>query len=92
HPKYNFMVEEAIKRLHERGGSSRQKIVKYVQANFDVGDNSEKLVKASLKKGVDSGRLVRTSGQGASGSFKLSQDTKKEGEMAEKKAKAKERK
>lgn len=33
HPKYSEMVEEAIKFLNEKGGSSRQAIAKYIKRN-----------------------------------------------------------
>ena len=37
HPKYSEMVGKAISALKERGGSSRQAILKYILANFSVG-------------------------------------------------------
>jgi histone H1/5 len=36
-PKYSEMVGKAIAALKERGGSSRQAILKYIMANFNVG-------------------------------------------------------
>ena len=36
HPKYSEMVGKAIAALKERGGSSRQAILKYIMANFNV--------------------------------------------------------
>jgi histone H1/5 len=37
HPKYSEMVGKAIAALKERGWSSRQAILKYIMANFNVG-------------------------------------------------------
>ncbi|GAB1599681.1 histone H1-delta-like [Argonauta hians] len=74
HPKYKDMITEAIKALHERTGSSRQAIIKYIKANFklDGGDNVIAVnVKQSLKMRIASGDIVQTKGVGASGSFKL---------------------
>jgi hypothetical protein len=34
HPKYSEMFGKAIAALKERGGSSRQAILKYIMANF----------------------------------------------------------
>lgn len=73
HPPTSEMVNNAIKSLKERGGSSLQAIKKYVSANYKV--DAEKLspfIKKYLKAGVASGGLVQTKGKGASGSFKLS--------------------
>ena len=36
HPKYSKMVGKAIAALKERGGSSRQAILKYIMASFNV--------------------------------------------------------
>jgi histone H1/5 len=35
HPKYSEMVGKAISALKERGGSSRQAILKYIMANLE---------------------------------------------------------
>ena len=48
HPKYSEMVQAAIKSLKERGGSSRQAILKYIQANYK-GLGEPKAVNAHLK-------------------------------------------
>ena len=77
HPKYVEMIVAAIAALKERKGSSRQAIGKYIKANYKVGDNSDVHLKQALKRGVTSGVLVQTKGTGASGSFKLSEKTKK---------------
>lgn len=88
-PKYTVMVEEAVKSMNERGGSSRQAIQKYVKANYPVNENSDSRVKSALKKCVEKERLVQTKGKGASGSFKLSRVVKEEAKQVEKKEKKK---
>ena len=80
HPAYKDMIAEAIRNLKERNGSSRQKIAKYLQSNYNgLGDESalKRNLKASLKKLVSSGSLIQTKGVGASGSFKLPAAAKK---------------
>ena len=71
HPKYIDMITAAVGVLKERTGSSRQAIVKYIKANYKVGDNADVHVKMALKRGVASGALIQPKGTGASGSFKL---------------------
>merc|ERR1711940_258557 len=71
HPKYIDMITAAISALKERTGSSRQAIVKYIRANYKVGDNADVHVKQALKRGVASGALAQPKGTGASGSFKV---------------------
>lgn len=39
HPQYDVMIKEAIAHLKERRGSSRQAILKYLMASFDLGDD-----------------------------------------------------
>ena len=39
HPKYSEMIAAALGALKERSGSSRQAILKYIQANYKLGDN-----------------------------------------------------
>jgi histone H1/5 len=41
HPKYSEMVGKAIAALKERGGYSRQAILKYIMANFNVGKDAK---------------------------------------------------
>ena len=65
------MITAAITTLKERTGSSRQAIVKYIKANYKVGDNADVHVKLALKRGVASGALSQPKGTGASGSFKV---------------------
>lgn len=76
HPPTSEMVNNAIKGLKERGGSSLQAIKKYIAANYKV--DAEKVapfIKKYLKASVVSGSLVQTKGKGASGSFKLASAT-----------------
>ncbi|KAK8720905.1 hypothetical protein OTU49_013038 [Cherax quadricarinatus] len=76
HPAYAVMIAAALKSLKERSGSSRQAILKYIVANYKVGDEKKAGVrlKLALKKGVTSGALKQVKGAGASGSFKLAKD------------------
>lgn len=74
HPTYSEMIFQAISTLKERGGSSRQAILKYIMKNFTVG-NDEKSVnsrlKIALRAGLAKNTLKNSKGNGASGSFKL---------------------
>ena len=68
-------------RPQERGGSSRQAIIKYIMANFKVGTDEKAVgvhVRMSLKKGVAKGSLKQVKGSGASGSFRMGEEAKKE--------------
>ena len=71
HPTYKEMIVAAITTLKERNGSSRQAIVKYITANYKVGDNATVHVKLALKRMVTNKDLTQTKGTGASGSFKV---------------------
>ena len=71
HPKYEEMIKAAIVALHERSGSSRQAIIKYIKANYKVGENCEVHTKLALKRAVAAGKLTQVKGMGASGSFKI---------------------
>ncbi|XP_078317328.1 uncharacterized protein LOC111119173 [Crassostrea virginica] len=87
HPKYVDMIGAALESLKERGGSSRQAILKYIMANFKVGNEVNSInahLKLALKSGVKKGALKQAKGTGASGSFKLGEKPK-----TEKKPKAK---
>ena len=77
HPKYNDMIKAAILALKDRTGSSRQAIVKYIKANYKVGENVGVHVRTALKRMITAKLLVQTKGTGASGSFKLSEAAKK---------------
>ena len=86
HPKYSEMVAASVAALKERGGSSRQAILKYVCANYKVGEPSKANVhlKMALKSGVKAGTLKQAKGTGASGSFKLGEKPKKVAKKATK--------
>ena len=71
HPPYRVMIQAACSSLKERGGSSRQKITKYVKANYKVGEKAHVFLNPALKGMLKSGQLLQTKGTGASGSFKL---------------------
>jgi hypothetical protein len=68
HPKYSEMVGKAISALKERGGSSRQAILKYIMANFNVGKDAKSVnahLKLSLRAGVKNKSLKQSKGTGA---------------------------
>ncbi|NP_001297416.1 histone H1.2 isoform X2 [Aplysia californica] len=74
HPQYKIMVVAAISSLKERGGSSRQAILKYIIANYKVGDNPTAInarLKTALRAGVKAETLKQSKGTGAAGSFRL---------------------
>ena len=73
HPSYKSMIKKAIKELNEKGGSSKQAITKYIQANYKVGDKASNQVKLSLRRMAAKKEVVHASSKsvGASGSFKL---------------------
>lgn len=77
HPKYIEMIQAAVSALKERNGSSRQAIIKYIKANYNVKENCENHIKVALKKGVAAGTLTQPKGTGASGSFKLAKPAPK---------------
>jgi len=74
HPKYSQMIKEGLGALKERGGSSRQALLKYILKHYPLG-NDEKIVNAHLKlalrAGIKNGTLKQSKGTGASGSFRL---------------------
>ena len=77
HPTYKEMIGTAIKELSKgspaaaRSGCSKVAISNYISANFKVGDRHNALLKASLLRGIAGGSLVKRTGLGCSGSFKL---------------------
>lgn len=72
HPKYSAMIATAISALKERGGSSRQAILKYILANNSVDEKAATTqLKLALKRGVAAGTLKQVKGAGASGSFRI---------------------
>ena len=91
HPKYSEMVGKAIAALKERGGSSRQAILKYIMANFNVGKDAKTVnvhLKLSLRAGVKNKSLKQSKGTGASGSFKIGEVVKPKKKPAAKPKKA----
>ena len=76
HPKFSVMIAAAIGALKERSGSSRQAILKYIKANYKVGEHADSHLKLALKRGVAAGALKHTKGTGASGSFKVGEKAK----------------
>ena len=71
HPPYKNMVVAAIAALKSRGGSSRQAIAKYIQANFkDIKNLNVSLKKALLSLQKEK-TIEATKGSGAAGSYKL---------------------
>ncbi len=85
HPKYSEMVHQALSGLKERGGSSRQAVLKYIMKNFSVG-NDENIVnthlKIALRSGVKNATLKQSKGSGATGSFRLGEEAKKKPKAA----------
>lgn len=85
HPKYSEMVRAALTSLKERGGSSRQAVLKYIVKNFKVGTDESVVnthLKMALRAGVKNASLKQSKGSGATGSFRLGQQ---QGEGAKKK-------
>jgi histone H1/5 len=78
HPKYIDMIIEAIRTLKERNGSSRQAILKYLQANFNIEDKLlPRKLNTAIKNAVEKDLLKQSKGTGANGSFKLGDSLKK---------------
>jgi len=80
HPKYSEMVQQALTTLKERGGSSRQAILKYIIKNFKVGSDENIVnthLKMALRAGVKNASLKQSKGTGAAGSFRLGEEAKK---------------
>merc|ERR1711893_304193 len=68
HPKYSEMIAKAVAELKERGGSSRQAILKYIIKNFNVGKEEKAVnsrLKLALRAGVKKGALKQAKGTGA---------------------------
>merc|ERR1719315_513387 len=79
-PPYVKMVTDAIMKLKERKGSSRQAILKYVLSKYKVDVAvAQPRVNRTLKKLTEKGELVAGAKPGSSGAgcYKLSQETKK---------------
>ena len=91
HPKYSEIFGKAIAAIKERGGSSRQAILKYIMANFNVGKDAKTVnvhFKLSLRAGVKNKSLKQSKGSGASGSFKIGEVVKPKKKPAAKPRKA----
>uniref|UniRef100_A0A5K3FLM0 H15 domain-containing protein n=1 Tax=Mesocestoides corti TaxID=53468 RepID=A0A5K3FLM0_MESCO len=72
------MIIEAIAALKERGGSSRQAIIKYINAHYVVDEKVvDSNVRRALSTATDAGNLVRVKGVGVNGSFKISRKVEK---------------
>ena len=72
HPPFKAMILTAIKALKERGGSSRQAILKYIVANNKVdATKAAGPLKLALRKALAAGTIVKAkdAGKGA-GKFK----------------------
>ena len=70
HPTYKVMIIAAVTALKSRKGASAQALCKYIEANYKVKEGYKVHFKMALKKLVADGTVNRTSGVGASGSFK----------------------
>merc|ERR1712183_684285 len=71
HPTYKVMTIAALTALKSRKGVSSQAMCNYLEANYKVKDGFKTHFKVALKKLVADGTVVRMSGAGANGSFKL---------------------
>jgi len=75
HPSYEVMIKDAIAALNNgKKGSSKKAIKEYIVGNYSVG-GKDNIIETSLKRKlldcVERGVLVKASGVGLSGSFKL---------------------
>ncbi len=90
HPTFAVMITEAIKKLNERSGSSKQAISKYIASNYQVDMTSNLMAKhfrVALVSGSTSGFFKQVKGTGANGSFKVGEATKTAEKVAAKKEK-----
>ena len=73
HPLYAVMIAAAIKALKERGGSSRQAILKYILANNKIADaaKAQVRVKLAIRKMLADKKILPVKG-----SFKLPKEEK----------------
>ncbi|XP_055855457.1 histone H1-III-like [Episyrphus balteatus] len=84
--KIQAMVDNALKTMNERTGSSVIAIKKFIASTYSLDvEKSSNLIKKYIKESVESGRLVQAKGNSLSGSFKLSRGTLKEFEPKPKK-------
>ncbi|XP_055548102.1 histone H1-I-like [Wyeomyia smithii] len=80
HPKYDKMVEEAVKELVEnkRSGTSIQKILKFITNKYLIAEPKAKFFcKKSLEKGLKNEMYIKTSGVGFSGSVNFTTSYRK---------------
>ena len=92
HPSFKAMILTAIPALKERGGSSRQAILKYIVANHKVdATKAAGPLKLALRKALAAGTIVKAKdvGKGA-GKFKVGKVEKPEKVKKVKAVKAKE--
>ena len=75
HPSYAIMISSAINSLKERGGSSRQAILKHIVANNKIADaaRAQVYVKLAIRKMLADQKLIQVKG-----SFKLPKEQKVE--------------
>merc|ERR1712098_884330 len=59
HPPYATMVQEAIKDLKDRTGSSTVAISKWVESKYTLPDTFKKSLSTALKKMTEDGKLVK---------------------------------
>ncbi|XP_052102388.1 histone H1-delta-like [Mytilus californianus] len=88
HPHYRDMIRDALTSLKERGGSSRQAILKYIIGNYKISveeKTANNHLKMALRAGVKNGTLTQSKGQGASGSFRLGEVKTKKSKTSSKK-------
>ncbi|KAM7402141.1 hypothetical protein PAMP_017406 [Pampus punctatissimus] len=82
HPSTAIMVKEALKELDSRKGVSSQAIQNYIKQKYPSVDivRLKHLVRRALKKGIESGTLVRPANSnvttGAMGKFRLAPKVK----------------
>lgn len=78
HPKFIEMVIDGIKKLNERTGSSRQALLKYIIATYELDPKlANQHLKVALKNGIKNGQVKQSKGTGSNGSFKLGDEAKK---------------
>uniref|UniRef100_A0A8R1I8U5 H15 domain-containing protein n=1 Tax=Caenorhabditis japonica TaxID=281687 RepID=A0A8R1I8U5_CAEJA len=91
HPPYINMIQSAISSLKDRKGASKQAILKFISANYKLGDNVIQInshLRQALKRGVSNKNLVQAAGSGANGRFRVPEKaaaTKKPAAVATKK-------
>lgn len=81
HPSTAVMVKEALEALDSRKGASSQAIQNYIKQKYLSVDVArlKHLVRRALRKGLESGALVRPAGSnvatGATGKFRVTWQT-----------------